>query len=123
MVCSTDYSNFGQCVYLNGEYRGQLLQINDHPYHLKTGHLGVFEHAFMWLDIDRSVSGEHSWRWVVERNFNDINSVIGECKDNGEHSDHPGLCGNNWYINDTLRATITVSNDSCVLSDDYVCVN
>ena len=123
LVCLTDYSNIGEYVYLDGEYQRQLLPINDHPYYLKSGHYGVFEHLFIWLDIDRTVSGEDSWRWVVGSNFNDVNSIVAECKDNGVHYDHPGLCGNNWYINDTLRATIRVSNDSCVLSDNYVCVD
>ena len=122
IICINDYNNIGNYVYLDGEYQRQLYAINDHPYYLKYGHYGLWDHMYIWLEIDRSVSGDAEWTWVIGTDYTDTSSVIAECRLNGEHIDHPGLCGNNWWVEDTLRATIQSSNSTCQLGDDYVCL-
>eukprot|EP01084_Bolivina_argentea_P167939 291336_1 len=121
-ICLVDTTIVGEHVYLDGEYQRQTVHINDHPVWLKQGHLGLWSNIYMWLHVDRIVSGHPSWRWVIGTDYNDPSSIISECNLNGRHIAHPALCDHDWSIDSVLASNITTKGTQCALGDNYICV-
>eukprot|EP01084_Bolivina_argentea_P129726 229082_1 len=98
-ICLVDTTKMGNHVYLDGEYQRQTIEINNHPIWLKQGHIGLWGNIYMFLDVDRNIAGESSWKWVISTDYNDRNTIIAECDLNGEHVSNPAECDLDWSIN------------------------
>lgn len=124
-ICLIDTSEDGMHVHLDGEYQEiARYKFNDHPMWVKWGMDGVWPNLFMVLYVNGSVDGEPtdgvpSWNWmIIDVDLN----VYAECLVEGEHPDHPAECGDNWHVMGQPEETLLADNETCKLTDNYVCV-
>ena len=123
-ICLTDTSDDGVHVHLDGEFgllRGY--HFNDHPVWAKWGLEGVWSDLFMVLYVNQTMTGDasndSSWWWMI---VDDEWSVYAECIVPDGHPEHPAECGDNWHLNGYPEATLVASNETCLLGDQYLCV-
>merc|ERR1719334_1182882 len=123
-ICLIDTSTDGIHLHLDGEYQEMEGDtINEHPIWAKWGMTGAWPNLYMILLVNQTATGEPSdqasWWWaIIDSDFN----VYAECLIPGEHPNHPAECGTNWHVVGEPEETLLADNETCKLTDNYVCV-